>query len=93
MVLIVFSIHDPIVEDSFGGSALCLMATRFHMCHLKRCRGSQVTCISPAFAFSEETVNSLNYAQKAMNIQNTPILQLDVRSPGKEHRAYLKRIN
>lgn len=50
-----------LLQDSFGGSALCLM----------------VTCISPAFAFAEETVNSLNYAQKAMNIQNTPILQLD----------------
>lgn len=36
-----------------------------------------VTCISPPSAFAEETVNSLNYAQKAMNIQNTPILQLD----------------
>lgn len=31
---------------------------------LRRC--GQVTCISPAFAFAEETVNSLNYAQKAM---------------------------
>eukprot|EP00435_Cladocopium_sp_Y103_P040903 s754_g11.t1 len=49
------------LPDSFGGSALCLM----------------VTCISPPSAFAEETVNSLNYAQKAMNIQNTPILQLD----------------
>lgn len=50
-----------LLQDSFGGSALCLM----------------VTCISPPSAFAEETVNSLNYAQKAMNIQNTPILQLD----------------
>eukprot|EP00434_Breviolum_minutum_P003192 symbB.v1.2.002810.t1/scaffold91.1/size338584/15 len=41
-----------LLQDSFGGSALCLM----------------VTCISPPSAFAEET---------AMNIQNTPILQLD----------------
>ncbi|CAJ1389352.1 unnamed protein product [Effrenium voratum] len=40
-------------------------------------QGLRVTCISPALAFAEESVNSLNYAQKAMNIQNTPVLQLD----------------
>lgn len=59
-----------LLQDSFGGSALCLM----------------VTCISPAAAFAEESVNSLNYAQKAMNIQNTPILQLD------EHQRVLQEL-
>eukprot|EP00931_Biecheleriopsis_adriatica_P087157 TRINITY_DN61663_c0_g1_i1.p1 TRINITY_DN61663_c0_g1~~TRINITY_DN61663_c0_g1_i1.p1 ORF type:complete len:768 (-),score=145.82 TRINITY_DN61663_c0_g1_i1:45-2348(-) len=50
-----------LLQESFGGSALCLM----------------ITCISPASTFAEESCNSLNYAQKAMNIQNSPVIQLD----------------
>ena len=32
-------------------------------------RTNQVTCISPPSAFAEETVNSLNYAQKAGRLE------------------------
>lgn len=50
-----------LLQESFGGEALCLM----------------VTCISPAGSFVEESINSLNYAQKAMNIRNRPVVRLD----------------
>lgn len=50
-----------LLQESFGGEALCLM----------------VTCISPAGGFAEESLNSLNYAQKAMNIRNRPVVRLD----------------
>lgn len=50
-----------LLQESFGGDALCLM----------------VTCISPASTYAEESINSLNYAQKAMKIQNTPVVRLD----------------
>eukprot|EP00930_Biecheleria_cincta_P071289 TRINITY_DN58802_c0_g1_i1.p1 TRINITY_DN58802_c0_g1~~TRINITY_DN58802_c0_g1_i1.p1 ORF type:complete len:775 (+),score=109.47 TRINITY_DN58802_c0_g1_i1:152-2476(+) len=50
-----------LLQESFGGSSLCLM----------------VTCISPATAFAEESQHSLNYAQKAMHIQNSPVVRLD----------------
>lgn len=52
-----------LLQESFGGEALCLM----------------VTCISPAMVFAEESLNSLNYAQKAMNIRNRPVVRLDER--------------
>lgn len=50
-----------LLQESFGGGALCLM----------------VTCISPAATYAEESINSLNYAQKAMNIRNRPVVRLD----------------
>lgn len=52
-----------LLQESFGGEALCLM----------------VTNISPASTFAEESLNSLNYAQKAMNIRNRPVVRLDER--------------
>jgi len=52
-----------LLQESFGGEALCLM----------------VTCISPAMAFAEESLNSLRYATKAMNIRNMPVVRLDER--------------
>lgn len=68
-----------LLQDSFGGEALCLM----------------VTCINPAHAFAEESLNSLNYAQKAMNIRNRPIVRLDERQKVvqdlKTENAALKR--
>uniref|UniRef100_A0A7S4S105 Kinesin-like protein n=1 Tax=Alexandrium monilatum TaxID=311494 RepID=A0A7S4S105_9DINO len=50
-----------LLQESFGGESLCLM----------------VTCISPSTKFAEESINSLNYAQKAMNIRNRPVVCLD----------------
>mmetsp|Transcript_7902 Transcript_7902/g.17453 ORF Transcript_7902/g.17453 Transcript_7902/m.17453 type:complete len:1067 (-) Transcript_7902:40-3240(-) len=52
-----------LLQESFGGESMCLM----------------VTCISPAMSFAEESVNSLRYATKAMNIRNMPVVRLDER--------------
>mmetsp|Transcript_23015 Transcript_23015/g.40492 ORF Transcript_23015/g.40492 Transcript_23015/m.40492 type:complete len:951 (-) Transcript_23015:51-2903(-) len=52
-----------LLQESFGGEALCLM----------------VTCISPAAGFLEESLNSLKYATKAMNICNRPVVRMDER--------------
>lgn len=50
-----------LLQESFGGGAICLM----------------VTCISPCANHAEESMNSLNYAHKAMNIRNRPVVRLD----------------
>ena len=36
-----------------------------------------IACVSPASAYIEETASTLNYATRAMNIRNRPILQVD----------------
>ncbi len=50
--------------DSLGGSALALM----------------IACCSPTGAHVEETLSTLNYATRAKNIRNRPVVQ--VQAPG-----------
>jgi hypothetical protein len=50
-----------VLSDSLGGSARALM----------------IACVSPAQIYIDETANTLNYATRAMNIRNKPILQVD----------------
>ena len=46
--------------DSLGGSALALM----------------IACCSPTGAHVEETLSTLNYATRAKNIRNRPVVQV-----------------
>lgn len=50
-----------LLMDSLGGAARTLM----------------IACVSPAVVYVEETLSTLNYASRAMNIRNKPILQVD----------------
>ncbi|CAG9323481.1 unnamed protein product [Blepharisma stoltei] len=50
-----------VLMDSLGGSSRAIM----------------IACVSPASSYIEETASTLNYATRAMNIQNKPILQVD----------------
>eukprot|EP00960_Hanusia_phi_P073923 768117-Hanusia_phi.AAC.1 len=50
-----------LLMDSLGGSSSCVM----------------VACCSPSGRFVDETLSTLQYASKAKNICNKPILQLD----------------
>ena len=36
-----------------------------------------IACCSPAESFLEETLSTLNYATRARNIQNRPMIQMD----------------
>ena len=48
-----------LLMDSLGGSALALM----------------IACCSPTGAHVEETLSTLNYATRAKNIRNLPVVQ------------------
>jgi len=50
-----------VLMDSLGGASRALM----------------IACVSPAASYLDETANTLNYATRAMNIRNRPILQVD----------------
>jgi hypothetical protein len=50
-----------LLMDSLGGSCMTLM----------------IACCSPAESFLEETLSTLNYATRARNIQNRPMIQMD----------------
>jgi hypothetical protein len=51
-------------------------------------KGLMIANISPASAYAEETMSTLNYATRAMNIKNKPVIQVD----GKEQIIFnLKR--
>ena len=52
-----------LLMDSLGGTSKALM----------------IACVSPSSAYSEETLSTLNYACRAMNIKNKPVLQLDAK--------------
>jgi hypothetical protein len=49
-----------LLADSLGGSAKALI----------------IACISPSSIYSEETLSTINYATRAMNIVNTPVIQV-----------------
>ena len=50
-----------LLMDSIGGSAKTLM----------------IACISPSSIYSDETMSTLNYASRTMNIKNKPLVQMD----------------
>lgn len=50
-----------VLMDSLGGSSRALM----------------IACVSPASSYVDETASTLNYATRAMNIRNKPLLQVD----------------
>lgn len=50
-----------LLMDSLGGTSKALM----------------LACVSPASAYAEETASTLNYAGRAMNIKNKPVIQMD----------------
>jgi hypothetical protein len=49
--------------DSIGGTAKTLM----------------IACVSPSSIYSDETMSTLNYASRTMNIKNKPLVQMDSR--------------
>ncbi len=36
-----------------------------------------IACVSPSDAYYEETISTLNYATRTMNIKNKPVIQMD----------------
>jgi kinesin family protein 12 len=50
-----------LLMDSLGGTSLALM----------------IACISPSYVYIEETLSTLNYATRTMNIKNRPVVQMD----------------
>jgi hypothetical protein len=46
--------------DSLGGSSKALM----------------VACVSPSSVYFDETLSTLNYATRTMNIKNKPVIQM-----------------
>lgn len=50
-----------LLMDSLGGTSKALM----------------IACVSPSAVYAEETLSTLNYACRAMNIKNKPVVQMD----------------
>jgi kinesin family member 12 len=38
-----------------------------------------IACISPSEVYLEETLSTLNYATRTMNIKNKPVIQMDAK--------------
>ena len=38
-----------------------------------------VACVSPSEVYIEETISTLNYARRTMNIKNKPVIQMDAK--------------
>ena len=47
--------------DSLGGTSKALM----------------IACVSPSGLYLDETLRTLNYASRTMNIKNKPVIQMD----------------
>ena len=47
-----------LLQDSLGGTSKALM----------------IACVSPSEVYTDETISTLNYATRTMNIKNKPIL-------------------
>ena len=65
---------------------------------LKDCLGGNsntymIACVSPAESNYEESLNTLKYASKAMNIKNTPIVNRDEKTMLKEKITQLEGEN
>lgn len=52
-----------LLMDSLGGSSKALM----------------IACISPSEVYADETLSTLNYATRTMNIKNKPIIKMDAK--------------
>ena len=50
-----------LLMDSLGGTSKALM----------------IACCSPSEAYFDETLSTLNYASRTMNIKNKPVVQMD----------------
>lgn len=50
-----------LLMDSLGGSSKAIM----------------IACVSPSAVYIDETISTLNYATRTMNIKNKPIIQMD----------------
>ena len=57
-----------LLMDSIGGTAKTLM----------------IACVSPSSVYSDETMSTLNYASRTMNIKNKPLVQMDSREKASE---------
>jgi len=49
--------------DSLGGTSKALM----------------IACVNPSNLYADETLSTLNYACRAMNIKNKPVIQMDAK--------------
>jgi len=38
-----------------------------------------IACVSPSLVYVDETLSTLNYATRTMNIKNKPIIQMDAK--------------
>ena len=47
-----------LLMDSLGGTSKALM----------------IACVSPSLVYGEETISTLNYATRTMNIKNKPVV-------------------
>ena len=47
-----------LLQDSLGGTSRALM----------------IACVSPSEAYGDETISTLNYATRTMNIKNKPVI-------------------
>jgi hypothetical protein len=52
-----------LLMDSLGGTSKALM----------------IACVSPSQVYGEETISTLNYATRTMNIKNKPVVQMDAK--------------
>lgn len=52
-----------LLQDSLGGTSRALL----------------IACVSPSEFYGEETVSTLNFATRTMNIKNKPIIQVDAK--------------
>lgn len=52
-----------LLMDSLGGTSKALM----------------IACVNPSAMYAEETLSTLNYACRAMNIKNKPVIQMDAK--------------
>jgi kinesin family protein 12 len=50
-----------LLMDSLGGTSKALM----------------IACVSPSHMWADETISTLNYATRTMNIKNKPVIQMD----------------
>ena len=52
-----------LLQDSLGGTSRALM----------------IACVSPSETYADETISTLNYATRTMNIKNKPVIQVDAK--------------
>lgn len=52
-----------LLQDSLGGQSKALM----------------IACVSPSEVYVDETVSTLNYATRTMNIKNKPVVMMDAK--------------